>query len=46
LAKEGDFEQAQKELGVWLKTDKGKGDEEAKELVGWHMFCLGLSCSL
>jgi DnaJ family protein C protein 3 len=46
LAKEGDFEQAQKELGVWLKTDKGKGDEEAKELVSWQTFCLGLSCRL
>lgn len=33
LAKEGEFEEAQDELKGWLDSEKGKKDDEAKDLV-------------
>ena len=33
MAKEGEFEQARLELGEWLGSDKGRGDEEGQGLA-------------
>lgn len=33
LAKEGEFEEARREVGGWLGSEKGRGDEEGEELV-------------